>query len=251
MTTRPVIGIITNVELDPHYLFPGYARVTLNEDYHRSVIAAGAIPVMIPPVPQLDVLPAQLAMLDGLVLAGGQDVDPLRYDAQPRLECGVPNPMRDAFELEALALAREAGLPTLGICRGLQIVNTFLGGTLHQDISHAGSPQRHMMGGNPALGAHSISIEPGSFLADAWGTSSATVNSFHHQAIDQVGEQLSVVARASDGIVEAVEYTGDDFPLYAVQWHPEMMSAAPTPEGQQARDLFGWFAGRLRSPELS
>ncbi|GAA1397778.1 gamma-glutamyl-gamma-aminobutyrate hydrolase family protein [Luteococcus peritonei] len=247
MSTRPVIGIITNLELDPHYLFPGYARVTVNEDYHRSLLAAGAVPVLIPPTPELSVLPDQLALLDGLVLAGGQDVDPLRYGAQPRLECGVPNPRRDAFELEALRLAREAGLPTFGICRGLQIVNTFLGGTLHQDISHAGSPQRHMMGGNPALGAHAISIEPDSFLDDAWGTRSAVVNSFHHQAVDRVAEQLAVVARAADGIVEAVEYTGEEFDLFAVQWHPEMMSGSDA----RAKALFTWFvdlvAGRWES----
>ena len=237
MSARPVIGIITNLELDPHYLFPGYPRVTLNEDYHRSLAAAGAIPLLIPPTPDLSVLPDQLALLDGLVLAGGQDVDPLCYGVQPQLECGVPNPMRDAFELQALQLARQAGLPTLGICRGLQLVNVFLGGTLHQDISHAGTAQRHMMGGNPALGAHAISIEPGSFLAEAWDTGSAVVNSFHHQAVDRVAPGLAVAARADDGIVEAVEYTGEAFALFAVQWHPEMMSGVD----DRAKALFTWF----------
>ncbi|MEL4356361.1 MULTISPECIES: gamma-glutamyl-gamma-aminobutyrate hydrolase family protein [unclassified Luteococcus] len=251
MNQRPVIGIITNVELDRNYLFPGYPRVTLNQDYPRSIADAGGVPVMIMPSPDLSLLADQLSLVDALVLAGGQDVDPQLYGADPRQECGAPNAVRDRFELEALQLARAAGMPVLGICRGLQITNTFLGGTLHQDISHSGSTQRHMMDANPALGAHQISVEPESFLDEAWGVTEARVNSFHHQVVDQVAPGLSVAARAADGSVEAVEYTGEEFDLVAVQWHPEMMSGADSTEGEQARRLFSWFvdlaAGRWES----
>lgn len=241
MSNRPVIGIITNVELDRHYLFPGYPRVTLNEDYPRSIAAAGGVPVLITPSKDLSLLADQLSLVDALVLAGGQDVDPLLYGAEPRTECGAPNPTRDAFEFEALRLARAAGMPVLGICRGLQVTNTFLGGSLHQDISHSGSTQRHMMEANPAVAAHGITVEPDSFLDEAWHLAQTTVNSFHHQVVDRVAPGLAVAARAADGAVEAVEYTGDEFDLVAVQWHPEMMSAADSPAGEQARALFTWF----------
>lgn len=243
MAQRPLIGIITNLENDPNYLFPGYPRVTINEDYHRSLLAAGAVPLLIPPSPDLSALPQQLDLLDGLVLAGGSDVDPLRYGQQPRLECGLPNPVRDTFEFRALELASERQLPTFGICRGLQVVNVCRGGTLHQDISHSGSTQRHMMGGNPSLGAHEITIEAGSFLAQAWAPrhdsalpTRVLVNSFHHQVADRVADSLRVVARADDGNVEALEAT-DGAPLWAVQWHPEMMSGA----NEMSQKLFGWF----------
>ena len=237
MTTRPVIGIITNLDPDPNYQFPGYPRVTINEDYPRSIAASGGVPVLIPPMADRGLLADQLSLVDALVLAGGPDVDPLTYGADPQERCGTPSPLRDAFELEALRLAREAGMPVLAICRGLQIANVFLGGTLHQDLSYIPTTLKHSQSGTPAIGAHRISIEAKSFLEDAWGVRTAKVNSFHHQAIDRLGEQLEVVARSEDGVIEAIEYTGDDFDLVGVQWHPEMMSGA----NAQARSLFTWF----------
>lgn len=237
MTTRPVIGIITNLDPDPHYQFPGYQRVSLNDDYPRAVALGGGVPVLIAPSAERSLLADQLSLVDGLVLAGGPDVDPLAYGQDPQALCGVPSPVRDAFEFEALRLAREAGMPVLGICRGLQVANVFCGGTLFQDMSYAGTTQKHAAGGNPSLPAHRITIEPKSFLDEAWGVRTARVNSFHHQAIDQLGTGLEVVARAADGTIEAVEYTGDDFDLVGVQWHPEMMAAT----NQQARSLFTWF----------
>lgn len=164
---RPVIGIITNLEAAAHYQFPGYPRITINEDYPRSVAAAGGVPFLMAPSPDLSVLPAQLDALDGLILAGGADVDPQRYGQDPLIGCGPVDPVRDAYELEALRLAGDSGLPVFAICRGMQLVNVFFGGTLVQDLRYAGTTQQHSSTGNPALGVHAIDVEPGTFLAEA------------------------------------------------------------------------------------
>ncbi|MBO1757173.1 gamma-glutamyl-gamma-aminobutyrate hydrolase family protein [Dermacoccus nishinomiyaensis] len=234
---KPVIGIITNVEYDPHYLFPGYRRVAVNEDYSRSITQAGGIPIMLPPSTDHSTLPQQLALLDGLLLAGGSDVDPLLYGQPAKQECQTTSPIRDAYEIEALRLARENRLPVLGICRGMQLINVALGGSLFQDLRYAGTDQQHMAMGNPASPLHHISVEERSFLHDAWGVTKAAVNSFHHQALDAVADALRVVARADDGLVEAVQHADDAWCLAAVQWHPEMMSGADV----RSQQVFTWF----------
>lgn len=248
MGTRPIIGIVTNLDNDPNHLFPGYPRITQNEDYARSITEAGGVPLLLPPSPELGVLDDQLPLLDGLVLAGGPDVDPHVYGQEPHTLCGAPSPVRDRFELAALKLARERRLPTLGICRGLQVINVFAGGTLVQDLSLTTSTTKHMASANPSEPVHRITIEPGSFLHRLWETTDARVNSFHHQGIDRLGWQLRVVARSSDALVEAIEWANADFPLIAVQWHPEMM----TLQSEQARALFTHFVrmagGQQSSP---
>ena len=269
---KPVIGIITNVEYDPHYLFPGYRRVAVNEDYSRSITQAGGIPIMLPPSTDHSTLPQQLALLDGLLLAGGSDVDPLLYGQPAKQECQTTSPIRDAYEIEALRLARENRLPVLGICRGMQLINVALGGSLFQDLRYAGTTVQHSSTGNPALGVHAIDVEPGTFLAEALaeartqdpgaagmrrvgqpgtGTdgeagddgehpASALVNSYHHQVIDRLGEGLRVCARARDGVIEALDCPGDRMDLTAVEWHPEMMSR----EDALAQALFTRFIRR-------
>lgn len=234
---RPIIGIITNYDYDPYYLFPGYERTTINEDYARSIAAAGGIPILIPPATDLGTIPDQLELIDALILSGGPDVDPLHYGQQPKLECGPSTPIRDVFELEALRIAQEIGLPVLGICRGMQMLNVFLGGTLFQDLKYANTDHRHMGAANPETPLHEITIEANSFLADALGSKRVPVNSFHHQALDRVADGFEVVARSDDGLVEAVEHTGEDFDAFGVQWHPEMMSR----ENTFAQALFRWF----------
>lgn len=242
---RPVIGIITTLEAAAHYQFPGYPRITINEDYPRSVAAAGGVPFLMAPSPDLSVLPAQLDALDGLILAGGADVDPQRYGQDPLIGCGPVDPVRDAYELEALRLAGDSGLPVFAICRGMQLVNVFFGGTLVQDLRYAGTTQQHSSTGNPALGVHAIDVEPGTFLAEALAEAragegrpaSALVNSYHHQVIDRLGEGLRVCARARDGVIEALDCPGDRMDLTAVEWHPEMMSR----EDALAQALFTRF----------
>lgn len=245
VTARPVIGIITNFDHDPHYFFPGYRRLTINEDYSRSITAAGGVPVLIPSGADHSTLPTQLSLLDGLVLSGGPDVAPLLYGQAPKKECQTPTPVRDAFELEALRIARDMGLPVFGICRGMQMINVFLGGTLFQDLRYAGTGDMHMAEGNPSSPIHLVHLDGESFLTEAWGeTAEVAVNSFHHQAVDRVADGLRVVARAHDGLVEAVESVRREaggLDVCAVQWHPEMMSE----HDERAQQLFRWLVSRM------
>jgi putative glutamine amidotransferase len=179
---------------------------------------AGGIPVVLPPVTSI---PDVLARLDGLVLTGGGDIDPGRYGAPADPHTSGVNPARDEAELGLLAAALAAGLPVLGICRGLQLINVARGGTLCQhvpnDDGHTPAPGSY--------GSHRVRIAVGTRLAAILGDGEFDVPTAHHQAIDRLGKGLIAAAWTSDGIAEAVEASplgrpGDQF-LLAVQWHPE------------------------------
>jgi len=183
-------------------------------------------------LPQIeDAIDPVLDRIDGLILAPGRDIDPERYDQAPHPLLAPTEPRRDAFELQLVHHAIERELPILGMCRGLQILNVALGGTLAQDVSlladgHPSDPgwrnwklmERAALeqGPHPPHPRHEVSIQPGSILAAALGTTSIDVNSFHHQAIDRLGSGLVAVAQAPDGLIEAVELAGR--PILAVQW---------------------------------
>jgi len=178
---------------------------------------------------------ALLARFDGLVLTGGIDVDPARYGQEPAPETYGCHPLTDGFEIALVHAAVAGAVPTLAICRGLQVLNVACGGTLDQHIT-----------GRPGLGAHGVpnggacaavemAIGPGSRLAAAVGTASVVGLCHHHQAVDRLGEGLAVVARAADGLVEAVEPADAPGWVVAVQWHPED-SAAEDPAQQALFD---------------
>ncbi|HEV2529789.1 MAG TPA: gamma-glutamyl-gamma-aminobutyrate hydrolase family protein [Thermomicrobiales bacterium] len=223
LTRRPVIGIpadytaVTNNE-------SWHPRWQLNQTYVDAVVDAGGLPLILPMAPEP---PDQLiGMLDGLILSGGGDMDPARYGHEVRPECGPVTPERDDLELRMFAAARGAGLPVLGICRGHQVINVALGGTLVQDIpSQAPSEQQHnqhLAGFARDDVSHRVRLEPGSRLAEIYGTSEVQTNTYHHQAIDSLGAGLVVTGRADDGTIESVETTEGSF-LVAVQWHPETL----------------------------
>jgi putative glutamine amidotransferase len=195
----------------------------------RPVFAAGGLPLSLPQLP--DAVGPALDALDGLVLAPGRDIEPERYGQEPHPLLAATEPQRDAFELELVRGAIERGLPILGMCRGIQMLNVALGGTLVQDVSlvsddHPSDPgwahwrrveAASLQGGPlPPHPRHEIAIVEGSVLARTLGTTSIEVNSFHHQAIDRVGEGLAVVASSLDGVPEAIELPGRD--VLAVQW---------------------------------
>lgn len=224
MHTKPLIGLSVSF-----HDFGDYQGV----GFPRPIAEAGGIPFTLPRLPEAldDVLDA----CDGIVIGGGRDIDPRRYGQEPTEHLAPTDPHRDAFELELVPRVLERGLPLLGMCRGIQILNVALGGTLVQDLglepawaehpsdrgwhrwkevestSLAGSP--HV----PPHPRHPIAIEPESRLHDALGVETIEVDSFHHQALQEVAPDLRVVARAPDGVVEAVELPGAAYVL-AVQW---------------------------------
>ena len=164
---------------------------------------------------------AEIPECDGLLLPGGADVAPSLYGQTPTEKCGKPHLLRDAAEPKMLEAFLATGKPVLGICRGSQMMNVCLGGTLHQDIGHIATCKHADFGGKNK-GTHQVTVVPGTKLAAILGEGEVLVNSLHHQAIDVVAPGLTVSATSPEGIVEAVEKTDHPFCL-AVQWHPEHM----------------------------
>jgi putative glutamine amidotransferase len=217
------------------------------------VLAAGGLPLTLPQLP--DAIATALDAIDGLVLAPGRDIEPHRYGQQPHPLLAATEPQRDAFELPLTLAVLARGVPILGMCRGLQVLNVALGGTLHQDVSlvAAGHPtdpgwsrwkltEQASLAGLPAPEhpRHRIEIEPDSVLARVLGATAAEVNSYHHQALDRLGEGLAAVAASADGVIEAVELPGR--PVLAVQW--ELQEEARADARSQA--VFEWFVEAAR-----
>ncbi|MER6297944.1 gamma-glutamyl-gamma-aminobutyrate hydrolase family protein [Kitasatospora sp. NPDC001539] len=208
---RPLIGI-TAYQDDAAWSVWNQRAALVPQTYVDAVARAGGTPVLLPPQPGgVDHL---LDALDGLVLAGGPDIDPARYAAPADPRTGPPHPARDDWESRLLAAALARNLPLLGVCRGMQLLNVELGGTLRQhlpDGSHQIVPARFVR--------HRIGLVDGSSLAAVLGPA-ADVSCYHHQAVDRLGTGLRATAWAADGTVEALELAGHRFAV-GVQWHPE------------------------------
>ena len=244
MSKKPVIGISSSVIIDQGGMFPGYERAYVNKDYVDSVIQAGGTPLIIPFSTDMEIIKAQSELLDGLILSGGHDVFPYNYGQEPSRHLGEVFPERDAYEYELFRLAQEKNIPVLGICRGFQIMNTYAGGTLYQDLSLVKTDRpllKHWQGSHPSQRTHMVNIEKGSRLASIFDQESFLVNSFHHQVVDKIADGYKVSAVASDGIVEAIEKEDADF-VVGVQWHPEMMHKT----SYEMKDLFQAFVDNAR-----
>jgi putative glutamine amidotransferase len=217
--SRPNIGI-------PCRLNTGKARYELRETYADAVYAAGGAPLLIPLIPEPDYIDSVLDNLDGLCLSGaGNDIDPLRYGREPRPGLGLVIPRRDETDFLLLAGAEARQLPVLAICFGIQSLNVYRGGTLIQDItSDAPGSLKHMQEGQYERNSHSVSLSEGSLLAELAGATSVQVNSYHHQAVDAVGDGLEAIAWAPDSIIEAVINTRRGQFALGIQWHPEVTS---------------------------
>jgi putative glutamine amidotransferase len=209
---RPLIGISTYAESGVRWGVWQLDAALLPAGYPRLVQRAGGLAAMLPPdAPEH--AEAVVARLDGLVIAGGPDVEPVRYGAEPDPRTGPPARGRDAWELALIAAALERGVPLLGICRGMQLLNVALGGTLIQHVDgHAEVPG--------VFGRHPVKPVPGTRYADAV-PEETSVPTYHHQAVDRLGTGLIPSAYAEDGTVEAVELPAPAWVL-GVQWHPEM-----------------------------
>ncbi|MFM9595564.1 gamma-glutamyl-gamma-aminobutyrate hydrolase family protein [Streptomyces scabiei] len=210
--TRPLIGVSTYLESGARWGVWELEAALLPVGYPRLVQAAGGIAAMLPPDDPSYAADA-VARLDGLVIAGGPDVDPALYGAERSPRCGPPAPRRDAWELALIRAALDAGTPLLGICRGMQLLNVALGGTLVQHI------EDHVVAAG-VFGRHPVKPVPGTRYADITAEE-AEVPTYHHQAVDRLGTGLVPSAHASDGTVEAIELPSPAWAL-GVQWHPEM-----------------------------
>ena len=222
---RPLIGLSTYREQARWGVWDQRADL-LPTSYALSVERAGGVPVLLPPTaPYDDAAAAVVARLDGLVVSGGADVDPALFDEAPHPATGAPRPDRDAWELALLAAAHDRGLPTLGVCRGMQVMAVGSGGSLVQHVPDELGHDDHDPGGD-AFGQVQVSIEPGSRLAQVLGERAhgLTVGCHHHQSV-RTHPGWTAVARSGDGSLEAIERPGGWFVL-GVQWHPEVAEDA-------------------------
>lgn len=203
----------------------GATRVLGN--YIQSVLKAGGTPVIIPGTTDGAVLRNIVSNLDGLVLIGGADIDPLWYGEEPRQQLGEVDPIRDRYELKLIKFATDMNVPLLGICRGEQLINVALGGTLYQDIpSQRPNHIKHDQGDLPyAFASHSVYVRADSELGSVLEKDTLYVNSLHHQAVKDLAPGLKVTAYAADSVIEAFE-AWPDRPIMGVQWHPEGLTAA-------------------------
>jgi putative glutamine amidotransferase len=239
VTNHPAIAVTATTEM-----IRGVLRVRANASYTDAVRSAGMRPYVLPVLGPEDA-DAMLDGMDGLLLTGGEDVNPAHYGALPHPALGDVHETRDAFELALVRAARARAMPTLAICRGIQVANVALGGTLVQDLaSEWPEALEHDSKASRDTRVHEVRVTSGSRLAAALGAEVLTVNSFHHQAAAALGEGLVAVAHAPDGVIEGAEWRADDWWMVAAQWHPEELTN--TPEAWD-RMLFEAFAGAVRA----
>ena len=231
---RPVIGITVGRHVPNS---PDYVR--LRQTYTRAIVAAGGVPILLPPVEDDAAVEAMVDLVDGLLFPGGLDVEPERYTDAPRHPNVVADDALDALELRVAALAVGREIPTLGICRGQQLLNVALGGTLVQDIPDDLGVQHSQSGPVRDNLVHGVELEADSRLANVLGTADVRVNSHHHQAVKELGRGLRAVGWSpNDGVIEAIESVEHPW-LLCVQFHPEDL----VPRHAPSRRLFEAFVG--------
>lgn len=223
---RPLIGITCNFypAKDDRDFSRGRDVNYLLVDYHKYVENAGGIPILLPVIHDKEVLKQTIARIDALYLSGGADIAPEFYhetilDDQWRGE--IP---RSQFEIDVFKIALQQNKPIFGICRGLQLINVALGGTLYQDLGKQCNLDNHRVIEGKPVPHHNVNIEPDSWLYKVIGNNTIRVNSSHHQAIKTLASSLKVTATSEDGVIEGIESTNENF-IVAVQWHPERMEA--------------------------
>jgi len=223
--SQPVIGVTSYRNLNPL----GFSQCSLAEAYIQSLTSAGASPILIPLGLSQPALEAIVTRLDGVLFSGGGDIEPERYGSMPHTKVDGVDVDRDQVEVNLLKNVMSKGMPFMGICRGLQMINVALGGTLYEDLldQRPDTIQHQFVTGWPrSFLAHSIRIEPKSRLESILSLSETQVNSLHHQGIHNVAPGLKTAATAPDGVIEAIELPDYPFGL-AVQWHPEWLQAYP------------------------
>ena len=220
---KPIIGIVGSLYTECNLSFAGNYFDYNNNNYSKCIAKANGIPIYLPIIGDKDVLEDQLSLCNGILLPGGADINPLLYNTSPETHLGKCNDFIDWYQISITKKALSLNIPILGICRGIQVLNVAAGGTLYQDISHT-VPNAILHNQNSHLSniCHPISIKENSKIHNILGDK-YIVNSAHHQAIKDLGNNLIASSTAPDGIIESIEMEGKNF-VVGVQWHPEMLS---------------------------
>jgi putative glutamine amidotransferase len=216
------IGIVTSITIEQNPVIFKVDRVYVNSDYIEAIEKVDATPIMIPVVLSDESLDIYIDICDGFLFSGGIDINPIYYNQDPHKKLGTINSKLDEFQLKLMKKVLKSEKPFLAICRGLQILNVVCGGTLYQDLDEiTNNTIQHQQSGERYNLIHKVYFEKNSILHGLYGKETY-VNSFHHQSIHELGSNLLITGRASDGVIEAVEVKNYNFGL-GVQWHPEMM----------------------------
>lgn len=241
MNIKPLIGISANY---------GDNNSKLAENYYKSVVAVGGVPVIIPVTDDLATIEAIVSRLDGILLSGGGDMHPRYYNEEPIPENGTPDELRDRYDVSLIKSAVEYQLPVLGICRGMQVINTVFGGSLYQDINvqYADKkPMCHSQNEERSITTQTASVVTDSLLYSIVSCNTLPINSIHHQAVKRIADGFRAVAFADDGICEEIESLY--YPILGVQWHPEHLSEADA-VGEHFdnphRKIFGWLVDEAK-----
>lgn len=222
---KPKIGItLSATNRHKEWRWPSRHKFDfLKREYCESIIRAGGIPILLANTLTSSAMKDYVDLIDGLLVSGGYDIHPKYFGQKPHPSITLSAPERDEFEIKIIKLALKKNVPVFGICRGLQVINIAMGGTIFQDLSCA--PFKTLKHADPTeIGNiyHKVKIEKGTILSGIIGSDQIEVNSSHHQIIDKTGRKLKAVAHSSDGVIEGLESTDFRF-LVAVQWHPEMI----------------------------
>ena len=235
MSREPLVGVTTSITVDQNP-----ERAYVNSAYLHAVQQAGGVPVLLPPQLSKSSLERLVRGLDAVLLTGGGDMDPASFGEAPHPTLYDVAPSRDALETAVTHIALEKRTPLLAICRGIQVLNVALGGSLYQDVAtDPGTQVQHSQKEARDQTTHKVAVTPGSRLAGVLGTDNVEVNSFHHQVIKALGRGLTAVAWAPDQLIEGVELADDSRFVLGVQWHPEHLVGSSEP----ARRLFAALIG--------
>ena len=220
---KPIIGITPTLLISDEESFHGQQRSCLTQDYVTAVYQGGGVPMILAVIQDEAAIREQVELVDGIILSGGWDVNPLLYDEEPSALLQFIYPDRDAYELKVIKIAYELKKPILGICRGMQILNVAFGGSLYQDLTqYSISSLQHVQKARRYESSHTVEIVRSTLLHKIFKSDVLMTNSFHHQAVKAIAPGFQVSARARDGVIEAFEKPGTQF-VIGVQWHPEMM----------------------------
>lgn len=221
LINKPVVGITGAYVFHNKFMVGTY----VHHDYQKVIAANGGIPIILPFLEE-NLAQEMVEKCDAILFSGGEDVDPQFYGQDPHQKLGETIPLRDKWEIALLEKAMEKKKPILAICRGIQLVNIALGGSLIQDIpSDIKNSIKHSQTVNRSWDSHWVTLEKGSRLEEILQETKIRVNSLHHQAIDRLAEPLRVTAKSSDGVIEAIEHEYYGNFLLGIQWHPESMAA--------------------------